>query len=74
MVAYGTQRNRNVNKRTHCIVVDQDSLKAYQSADKTSTSKTNNFSDCSNIFPSRFLTGLQKIFSTRKNIVFFTCV
>ena len=21
-----TQRNRNVNKRTHCIVVDQDSL------------------------------------------------
>jgi hypothetical protein len=25
MVAY--LRNRNVNKRTHCIVVDQDSLK-----------------------------------------------
>jgi hypothetical protein len=27
MAASGPQRNRNVNKRTHCIVVDQDSLK-----------------------------------------------
>jgi hypothetical protein len=27
MAASGPQRDRNVNKRTHCIVVDQDSLK-----------------------------------------------
>jgi hypothetical protein len=27
MAASGPQRNRNENKRTHCIVVDQDSLK-----------------------------------------------
>jgi hypothetical protein len=27
MAASGPQRNRNVNKRTHCIVVDQDILK-----------------------------------------------
>jgi hypothetical protein len=27
MTASGPQRNRNVNKRTHWIVVDQDSLK-----------------------------------------------
>jgi hypothetical protein len=27
MAASGPQRNRNVNKCTHCIVVDQDSLK-----------------------------------------------
>ena len=26
MAASGPQRNRNVNKRTHCIMVDQDSL------------------------------------------------
>ena len=26
MAASGPQRDRNVNKRTHCIVVDQDSL------------------------------------------------
>ena len=26
MVASGPQRNRNVNKRTHCIVVDHDPL------------------------------------------------
>jgi hypothetical protein len=26
MATSGPQRNRNVNKRTHCIVVDQDSL------------------------------------------------
>jgi hypothetical protein len=26
MAAFGPQRNRNVNKRTRCIVVDQDSL------------------------------------------------
>jgi hypothetical protein len=29
MAASGPQRNRNVNKRTHCIVVCQDSLKHY---------------------------------------------
>ena len=28
MAAFGQQRNRNVKKRTHCIVVDQDSLTA----------------------------------------------
>jgi hypothetical protein len=28
MTASGPQRNRNVNKRTHCIVVDQYSLSA----------------------------------------------
>jgi hypothetical protein len=27
MTASGPQRNRNVNKHTHCIVVDQDSLR-----------------------------------------------
>jgi hypothetical protein len=26
VAASGPHRNRNVNKRTHCIVVDQDSL------------------------------------------------
>jgi hypothetical protein len=29
MAASGPQRNRNVNKRTHCIVVDQDSLNIF---------------------------------------------
>jgi hypothetical protein len=30
IAASGPQRNRNVNKRTHCIVVDQDSLSWYK--------------------------------------------
>jgi hypothetical protein len=28
MAASGPQRNRNVNKRTHCIVADHDALKS----------------------------------------------
>jgi hypothetical protein len=32
MAASGPQRNRNVNKHTHCIVVDQISLKLIHSA------------------------------------------
>ena len=41
MAAPGPQRNRNVNKRTHCIVVDQDSLKLTRSKTKAIPEKGN---------------------------------